>query len=114
MRYALMSEPQQGLAYDDILALARTAEESGIEAYFRSDHYGSFPGGSGQPTTDAWSTLAGLARDTRSIRLGSLVSPVTFRIPGVFAKQVTTITTEFRNDHRNRTESPSRTRFKPA
>lgn len=91
MRYALMTEPQQGLSYDEILALARTAEAAGLEAFFRSDHYASFPGASGQPTTDAWSTLAGLARDTRSIRLGSLVSPVTFRIPGTFAKQVATV-----------------------
>lgn len=91
MRYALMSEPQQGLAYDDILALARTAEEAGLEAYFRSDHYASFPGGAGLPTTDAWATLAGLARDTSTIRLGSLVSPVTFRIPGSFAKVIQTV-----------------------
>ena len=91
MRYALMSEPQQGLAYDDILALARTAEEAGFEAYFRSDHYASFPGGAGLPTTDAWATLAGLARETSTIRLGSLVSPVTFRVPGSFAKMIQTV-----------------------
>ena len=46
MRFALMTEPQQGLSYDEILAIARTAEESGLEAFFRSDHYASFPGGS--------------------------------------------------------------------
>jgi alkanesulfonate monooxygenase SsuD/methylene tetrahydromethanopterin reductase-like flavin-dependent oxidoreductase (luciferase family) len=64
MRYALMTEPQQGLTYDEILAAARTAEEAGLEAFFRSDHYASFPGGAGKPTTDAWTTLAGLrARD---------------------------------------------------
>lgn len=91
MRFALMSEPQQGLAYDEILALARTAQEAGFESYFRSDHYGSFPGESGLPTTDAWATLAGLARDTTSIGLGVLVSPVTFRSPGNLAKVVTTI-----------------------
>ena len=90
MRYALMSEPQQGLAYDEILALARTAEEAGIEAYFRSDHYASFPGASGLPTTDAWTTLGGLARETERIRLGVLVSPVTFRIPGSLAKVIQT------------------------
>jgi alkanesulfonate monooxygenase SsuD/methylene tetrahydromethanopterin reductase-like flavin-dependent oxidoreductase (luciferase family) len=88
MRYALMSEPQQGLSYDEILALARTAEEAGIEAYFRSDHYASFPGASGLPTTDAWTTLGGLARETERIRLGVLVSPVTFRIPGSLAKVI--------------------------
>jgi F420-dependent oxidoreductase-like protein len=91
MRLALMSEPQQGLSYEEILALARTAEAVGLEAYFRSDHYASFPGPEGMPTTDAWATLAGLARDTARIRLGSLVSPVTFRIPGAFAKQVATV-----------------------
>ena len=64
MRYALMTEPQQGLSYDEILALARTAEAAGLEAFFRSDHYASFPGETGLPTTDAWATLAGLARET--------------------------------------------------
>ena len=91
MRFALMTEPQQGLTYDEILALAHAAETAGLEAFFRSDHYASFPGPAGMPTTDAWATLAGLARDTRTIRIGSLVSPVTFRIPGTFAKQVTTV-----------------------
>ena len=65
MRFALMSEPQQGLSYADILALARAAEAAGFESYFRSDHYASFPGGGGRPTTDAWATLAGLARSAR-------------------------------------------------
>ena len=91
MRFALMTEPQQGLTYDEILALARTAEAAGLEAFFRSDHYASFPGPAGMPTTDAWATLAGLARDTRTIKIGSLVSPMTFRIAGAFAKQVTTV-----------------------
>ena len=91
MRYALMTEPQQGLSYDEILAAARTAEEAGLEAFFRSDHYASFPGGSGKPTTDAWATLAGLARETATIRLGVLVSPVTFRLPGNLAKVVQTV-----------------------
>lgn len=86
-----MTEPQQGLSYDEILSLARTAEAAGLEAFFRSDHYTSFPGPAGLPTTDAWATLAGLARDTSTIRLGSLVSPVTFRLPGPFAKLVTTV-----------------------
>ena len=91
MRLALMTEPQQGLTYDEILAAARTAEEAGLEAFFRSDHYASFPGADDQPTTDAWATLAGLARDTTTIRLGSLVSPVTFRLPGPFAKLAATV-----------------------
>ena len=91
MRFALMTEPQQGLTYDEILALARTAEAAGLEAFFRSDHYGSFAGPADGPTTDAWATLAGLARDTSTIRIGSLVSPVTFRVPGSFAKVVATV-----------------------
>ena len=91
MRYALMTEPQQGLSYAEILAAARAAEAAGLEAYFRSDHYASFPGGSGKPTTDAWATLAGLARETSTIRLGVLVSPVTFRIPGSLAKVIQTV-----------------------
>ena len=91
MRYALMTEPQQGLTYDEILAVARTAEESGFEAYFRSDHYASFPGGAGRTTTDAWATLAGLARETSTIHLGTLVSPVTFRLPGNLAKVIQTV-----------------------
>jgi F420-dependent oxidoreductase-like protein len=91
MRYALMTEPQQGLSYDEILAVARTAEEAGLEAFFRSDHYASFPGGAGKPTTDAWATLAGLARETSTIRLGVLVSPVTFRLPGNLAKVIQTV-----------------------
>jgi F420-dependent oxidoreductase-like protein len=90
MRYALMTEPQQGLSYDEILAVARAAEDAGIEAFFRSDHYASFPGESGKPTTDAWTTLGGLARETSTIRLGVLVSPVTFRIPGNLAKVIQT------------------------
>ena len=92
MRYALMSEPQQGLAYAEILALARAAEAApALGAYFRSDHYGSFPGPGGQPTTDAWATLAGLARETSRIGLGTLGLPVTFRLPGNLAKVVATV-----------------------
>ena len=91
MRFALMTEPQQGLSYAEILAVASAAEQAGFEAFFRSDHYASFPGSSGKPTTDAWTTLAGLARETSSIRLGALVSPVTFRIPGQLAKVIQTV-----------------------
>ena len=91
MRFALMTEPQQGLSYDEILAIVRTAEGAGIEAFFRSDHYASFPGKAGLSTTDAWATLAGLARETERIRLGTLVSPVTFRIPGSLAKVIQTV-----------------------
>lgn len=91
MRFALMIEGQQGLSYAEQLALARRAEAAGFEAFYRSDHYNSFPGADGLPTTDAWAVLAGLARETTTIRLGTLASPVTFRLPGVFAKMVTTI-----------------------
>lgn len=91
MRFALMTEPQQGLSYADVLALAQAAELAGFEAFFRSDHYTSFPGEAGKPTTDAWATLAGLARETSRIRLGALVSPITFRIPGSFAKVAMTV-----------------------
>ena len=91
MRYALMIEPQQGCSYADQLAIARHAEAAGFETLLRSDHYDSFPGESGRPTTDAWSVLAGLARETKRIRLGVLVSPVTFRHPGNLAKVVATV-----------------------
>src|SRR3954468_22996773 len=86
-----MLEPQQGLSYEEQSEIARLAEDLGFEALFRSDHYQSFPGPSGLPTTDAWAVLAGLARDTSRIRLGALVSPVTFRLPGNFAKVVATV-----------------------
>ncbi len=91
MRFALMIEPQQGMSYADQLAIARRAEAAGFETFFRSDHYDSFPGPAGRPTTDAWAVLAGLARETTTIRLGVLVSPVTYRLPGHFAKTVTTV-----------------------
>jgi alkanesulfonate monooxygenase SsuD/methylene tetrahydromethanopterin reductase-like flavin-dependent oxidoreductase (luciferase family) len=91
MRYALMLEPQQGMSYADQLASAKRAEANGFDAFFRSDHFASFPGEAGKPTTDAWSVLAGLARETERITLGALVSPVTFRHPGTFAKVVTTV-----------------------
>jgi F420-dependent oxidoreductase-like protein len=90
MRFALMTEPQQGLSYAEQLELAQVSERLGFEAFFRSDHYRSFPGPTDKPTTDAWTVLAGIARETRTIRLGTLVSPVTFRHPGSFAKVVTT------------------------
>ena len=91
MRFALMTEPQQGLSYDEQLAITRRAEAAGFEFFFRSDHYQSFPGPAGNPTTDAWAVLAGLARDTERIGLGALVSPVTFRRTGNLAKVITTV-----------------------
>jgi alkanesulfonate monooxygenase SsuD/methylene tetrahydromethanopterin reductase-like flavin-dependent oxidoreductase (luciferase family) len=91
MRFALQIEPQQGLSYGEHVAIAKRAEANGFETIFRSDHYASFPGPAGKPTTDAWAVLAGLARDTDRIGLGTLVSPVTFRHPGNFAKVATTV-----------------------
>ena len=91
MRFALMIEPQQGLTYDDQLAIVRRAESLGFESFFRSDHYQSFPGPEGEPTTDAWAVLAGLARETTTITLGTLVSPITFRHFGNLVKVVTTV-----------------------
>src|SRR5436190_18755620 len=83
MQLRIFTEPQQGATYDDLAAVARAAESLGFDAYFRSDHYLKMGNVSGQPgPTDAWVTLAGLARDTSSIRLGTLVTPVTFRLPG--------------------------------
>ena len=77
-----MTEPQQGATYDDLLAVARTAEELGFGAFIRSDHYLGM-GTDGLPgPTDAWVTLAGLARDTSTIRLGTLMTCATFRLPG--------------------------------
>jgi F420-dependent oxidoreductase-like protein len=82
----IFTEPQEGASYDDLLRVARATEDLGFDAFFRSDHYSAFFGGDGRPgPTDAWITLAGLARETSLIRLGTLVSPVTFRLPGVLA-----------------------------
>src|SRR5215212_4656543 len=86
-----MIEPQQGLTYAEQLAIVQRAEAVGFESFFRSDHYQSFPGPAGEPTTDAWAVLAGLARETTTITLGTLVSPVTFRTIGNLAKVVTTV-----------------------
>jgi F420-dependent oxidoreductase-like protein len=82
----VFTEPQQGASYDDLLRVARTAEDCGYDAFFRSDHYLVMGEGDGLPgPTDAWVTLAGLARDTSRIRLGTLVTPATFRLPGPLA-----------------------------
>src|SRR5665213_3011809 len=86
MELRIFSEPQQGATYDEILALALAAEEGGFGAFFRSDHYLKMGAVSGLPgPTDAWITLAGLARDTNRIRLGTLLTAATFRVPGPLA-----------------------------
>jgi F420-dependent oxidoreductase-like protein len=90
MRLRIFTEPQQGASYDDLLAVAQATEKLGFDAFFRSDHYlamGDHVTGLPGPT-DAWTTLAGLARETDRIRLGTLVSSVTYRPPGVLAIQV--------------------------
>jgi F420-dependent oxidoreductase-like protein len=86
MQLRVFTEPQQGATYDDLARMARAAEALGFDAFFRSDHYLHMGEVSGLPgPTDAWTTLAGLARDTSRIRLGTLVSPATFRHPGPLA-----------------------------
>ncbi|MDE3008569.1 MAG: LLM class F420-dependent oxidoreductase [Acidobacteriota bacterium] len=89
MELRIFCEPQQGATYDQILALARRAEEGGFGAFFRSDHYLKMGDVSGLPgPSDAWVTLAGLARDTSTIRLGTLLTSATFRLPGPLAISV--------------------------
>jgi F420-dependent oxidoreductase-like protein len=87
VRLSVFTEPQFGASYDDQIRIARHAEAAGFEAFFRSDHYltmGQHHDGLPGPT-DAWATLAGLARETRSIRLGTMVTSATFRLPGPLA-----------------------------
>lgn len=89
MEYCLFTEPQQGFTYDDQLAFAQSAERHGLDGFFRSDHYLRMGEGDPRPgPTDAWTTLAGLARETSRIRLGTLVSSVTYRVPSILAIQV--------------------------
>ena len=89
MELRIFVEPQQGASYDDQLAVARRAEDCGYAAFFRSDHYLAMGGSDGLPgPTDSWVTLAGLARETTTIRLGTLVSAATFRHPGLLAISV--------------------------
>jgi F420-dependent oxidoreductase-like protein len=84
----IFTEPQMGATYDDLLAVALRTEETGFDAFFRSDHYLTM-GGDGLPgPTDAWVTLAGLARETSRIRLGTLMTAATFRLPGPLAISV--------------------------
>jgi F420-dependent oxidoreductase-like protein len=86
LRLRIFTEPQQGATYDDLLAVARTAEELGFDGFFRSDHYLRMgEGDAGPGPTDAWVTLAGLARETSRLRLGTLVTAGTFRLPGPLA-----------------------------
>jgi len=92
MELRVFTEPQQGAAYADLLAVARVAEECGYGAFFRSDHYLKMGGVSGLPgPTDAWVTLAGIARETERIRLGTLLTAATFRLPGPLAISIAEI-----------------------
>ncbi|AQT74944.1 MULTISPECIES: LLM class F420-dependent oxidoreductase [Streptomyces] len=89
MDLRIFTEPQQGASYDTLLTVAKATEDLGFDAFFRSDHYLRMGAADGLPgPTDAWITLAGLARETRRIRLGTLMTAGTFRLPGVLAIQV--------------------------
>jgi alkanesulfonate monooxygenase len=86
MRLRLFTEPQEGFTYEQQLAMARTAEDYGFDGFFRSDHFLAMGASDALPgPTDSWVTLAGLARETSRIRLGTLVSSATFRLPGPLA-----------------------------
>jgi F420-dependent oxidoreductase-like protein len=89
MELRIFTEPQQGASYETLLTVAKAAERLGFDGFFRSDHYLKMGSVDGLPgPTDAWITLAGLARETTRLRLGTLVSPVTFRLPGPLAISV--------------------------
>jgi F420-dependent oxidoreductase-like protein len=90
MRLCVMVEGQEGVTWDDWLALARASEQYGYEALFRSDHYGPVMDAEEHGSLDAWTTIAGLAAVTSTVRLGTLVSPATFRHPSVLAKSAVT------------------------
>jgi F420-dependent oxidoreductase-like protein len=90
MRVCLMIEGQEDVTWSEWVALARACEDHGVEALFRSDHYGSVQGVENSASLDAWTTLAALAAVTEHVRLGALVSPVTFRHPSLLAKAVVT------------------------
>ncbi|MEV0526429.1 LLM class F420-dependent oxidoreductase [Streptomyces sp. NPDC050439] len=89
MDLRIFTEPQQGATYETLLRVAKATDDLGYSAFFRSDHYLVMGSSDGLPgPTDAWITLAGLARETRRIRLGTLMTAGTFRLPGVLAIQV--------------------------
>ena len=89
--FFVMVEPQEGGTYEEMLALAQRAEALGFGGFFRSDHYHPMNVPLESDSTDAWAVLAGLARETERIRLGSMVSPMTFRHPSEFAKIIATV-----------------------
>ena len=85
MELRIFTEPQEGADYATLLSVVQATERLGFDAFFRSDHYLTMSGSGLPGPTDAWTTLAGLARETSRIRLGTLMSPVTFRLPGPLA-----------------------------
>ncbi|MGH3318648.1 MAG: TIGR03560 family F420-dependent LLM class oxidoreductase [Streptosporangiaceae bacterium] len=92
MRLRVLMEPRHGATYEQVLALARATEEAGFDAFFRSDHYlGVDAADTSYLPTDSWTTLAGLARETTRVRLGTLVTAATFRHPGPLAVSVATV-----------------------
>ena len=92
MRLRVLLEPHHGATYQQILALATAAEEGGFDAFFRSDHYlGIDANDTTYQPTDSWTTLAGLAVQTSRVRLGTLVTASTFRLPGQLAVEVATV-----------------------
>ena len=88
MRFVIFTEPQQGATYDDLRRVAQTAEAAGFDGFFRSDHYLAMSGDGGPGPTDTWLTLGGIALQTSRIRLGTLVTSATFRLPGPLAVAV--------------------------
>ena len=88
MRLRIFTEPQEGASYDTLLRVAKATEELGFDAFFRSDHYRAIFGAGPPGPTDSWVTLGALARETSRIRLGTLVSSATFRLPGPLAISV--------------------------
>lgn len=91
MRLSIQLDPQEGMTYSAILAAAQAAERGGFYGLYRSDHLAPTSGHLDRNATEAWTTLAGLARETTHIRLGTLVTPLTFREPAVLSKMVSTV-----------------------
>ena len=92
MDLRVFTEPQQGATFAQLSAVARRAEQLGFSGFFRSDHYLFIGDGAPRPNvTDAWLTLGGIALQTSTIRLGTLMSSATFRLPGPFAVSVSRV-----------------------
>src|SRR5918912_876364 len=108
MRLALMIEGQEGVTWEHWCALAEACERHGVETLFRSDHYISQAAETANVAHDAWTTLAGLAARTTTLRLGTLVTPATFRLPGLLANAVATVDhVDFHADHYTVEQAPA-------